>query len=140
MIDYRIIGYQPGFFESLNNFWQVIGVGGANRGDNAEIILSTIESGGHLLLMLNSNNEIIGSSWLTNDKRRTYLHHFGIRQDYRRHGLAAKLLEYSLEVAVKDGYQIKLEVHKENEAAIKLYEKYGFKYLGDYMVLIKREI
>lgn len=140
MVDYRIIDYEPAFYESLDIFWKEIGVGGSYRGDNAAIILSTIESGGHLHLMLDSNNQIIGSSWLTNDKRRTYLHHFGISEKYRNQGLAAKLLEHSMAVAVKDGYQIKLEVHRDNEPAIRLYRKYGFSYLGDYMVLIKREI
>lgn len=136
----RIINYNNQYFEKLNLFWNNTGLGGSHRGDTAEIILDTIKAGGHLLIMVDPNDEIIGSSWLTNDKRRTYLHHFGIREDLRRQGLANILLEKSLEVARKDGYQVKLEVHRLNEAAIALYKKYGFHDLGNYEVLIIRDI
>ncbi|MBU4487107.1 MAG: GNAT family N-acetyltransferase, partial [Candidatus Delongbacteria bacterium] len=77
-------------------------------------------------------------SWITNDKRRNYLHHFGIREEYRGSGLAQKLLEISLEFCKNNGLQIKLEVHKDNLKAIKLYENYKFKYLGDYLIFIIR--
>lgn len=137
----EIIDYKPEYFLKLNEFWIETGLGGSYRGDTAEIINGTINSGGHLLMMINSETkEIIGTSWLTNDNRRTYLHHFGIREKYRRQGLARQLLNYSLQIAYNDGFQVKLEVHKDNIAAINLYQQFGFKYLGDYEVLIKREL
>ncbi len=140
MNGYRIIDFEEHYFERLNRFWNATGLGGSLRGDNAEIIMSTIHSGGHLLLMIDNSDEIIGSSWITNDKRRTYLHHFGIREDMRRKGLAKILLKRSMEIAKADGYQIKLEVGRENHAAMALYKNYGFKDLGDYEVLIIRDI
>lgn len=140
MNDYNIIEYHPDYFERINQFWNDAGLGGSHRGDNASIISDTINAGGHLLVMVNDQDDVIGSSWLTNDKRRTYIHHFGIKEGYRNQGLANKLLDYSLKLAYADGYQIKLEVHKDNDPAMNLYKKYGFKSLGDYEVLIKRGI
>ncbi|HLN53032.1 MAG TPA: GNAT family N-acetyltransferase [Lentimicrobium sp.] len=140
MNHYSIINYESRYFDKLNSFWQDTGLGGSHRGDTAQTIIDTVSAGGHMLLMIDNNDEIIGSSWLTNDKRRTYLHHFGIRADCRRQGLARILLEKSLELARHDGFQIKLEVHRDNEAALALYNKYGFGELGKYEVLIMRDI
>jgi len=89
---------------------------------------------------VNSSRRIIGTSWLTSDARRIYLHHFGIKPGYRGKGLADLLLKESLEYAKSTGLQIKLEVHKNNKNAIELYKKAGFKYLGDYDVYIIRKI
>lgn len=137
----EIIDYKPEFFQKLNEFWIETGLGGSYRGDSAEIIEGTINSGGHLILMLDDDTrEIIGTSWLTNDKRRTYIHHFGIREKFRRNGLARQLMIYSMKLAYKDGFQVKLEVHRDNVAAYNLYQQFGFKQLGDYEVLIKREL
>ena len=82
---------------------------------------------------------VIGSSWITTDKRRNYLHHFGVREEYRGKGLAQKLVEMSLAFSKLNGLQIKLEVHRDNIKAVKLYEKYKFKYLGDYLVYLIRD-
>lgn len=140
MNDYLIKEYVPEYYECINEFWIEVGLGGSYRGDTAAIISETISAGGHLFVMINNQDEVIGTSWLTNDKRRTYIHHFGIKESYRNSGLADRLLEHCITFAISDGYQIKLEVHKDNIPAISLYKKHGFKYLGDYEVLIKREI
>jgi len=50
------------------------------------------------------------------------------------------LLEKTLAWVRETGYQVKLEVHASNKAAINLYKKYGFKYLGDYRIYIIRDI
>lgn len=140
MNNFHIIEYDPEYYDRINEFWNEVGLGGSHRGDSESIIIDTIEAGGHLLVMIGNQDEVIGTSWLTNDKRRTYIHHFGIKESYRKRGLADKLLEQCLALAVADGYQVKLEVHKDNIPAISLYEKHGFKYLGDYEVLIKRDV
>ncbi len=140
MVDYQIIDFQPTYFEKVSLFWENNGLGGSHRGDSLQIIVETLKSGGHLLLMIDDKQNIIGTSWLTNDKRRTYIHHFGIREDCRRKGLAGILLECCLAYAKMDGYQVKLEVHRDNIPAQNLYRKYGFSDLGDYQVLIMRKL
>jgi len=121
--------------------WQSLGLGGAHRGDNEDVIRHTIEMGGKLLLIIDSvSGCIAGTSWLTIDGRRTYLHHFGIMKEYQGNGLAGILLNASLNFAKSLGMQIKLEVHKDNVRALGLYTKAGFTYLGDYCVYIIRDI
>ncbi len=127
-------------YDSLMNLWEKTGLGGSKRGDNKEIILDSIKLGGKLLVMIDSeNNILIGSSWMTFDGRRFHLHHFGILPEYQGKKLSNKLVEESVLFSKNRGYQIKLEVHKDNAIAINLYKKYGFQYLGDYDVYIIRQ-
>ncbi|MDY0342788.1 MAG: GNAT family N-acetyltransferase [Lentimicrobium sp.] len=132
--------YKADDYTLVEAFWERNGLGGAQRGDDALIIAKTLAAGGHLLVVTTLAGVIMGTAWLTNDKRRTYLHHFGIDEAYRRKGYATKLLRVCLDLAVKDGYQIKIEVHRNNSVALHLYRKARFHYLGDYEVHIIRDI
>lgn len=127
-------------FQAVEKFWNENGLGGLHRGDTLNIIEDTLNAGGHLILMLDGDGIIAGTSWMTNDHRRTYLHHFGIAKTWRGKGLSKLLLEKSLQLAVKDGFQIKIEVHRENLVAFNLYKKAGFSYLGDYDVYMIRDL
>ena len=116
-------------------------MGGTARGDNLAIIRASILVGGKLLVMCIADSyEIIGTSWITNDSRRLYLHHFGILPEYQGLGLSKHLLKRSLNFAKESQMQIKLEVHEGNTVATDLYKKAGFTYLGDYDVYIVRDI
>jgi ribosomal protein S18 acetylase RimI-like enzyme len=133
--------YIDGDYPEMISLWENLGLGGAHRGDDEQIIRRTIHLGGQLLLMIETgSNKIVGTSWLTVDGRRTYLHHFGISADYQGSGLAKTLLGVSLKLAKTFGLQLKLEVHKDNLKALGLYEKSGFTYLGDYLIYIIRDI
>jgi ribosomal protein S18 acetylase RimI-like enzyme len=126
-------------YNSVIELWLKTDLGNPVRGDNLQTIKETIKTGGRLLILeLVSEKKIIGTSWLTNDGRRIYLHHFGIDPEYQGKGYSKPLLEKSIEFAKQTGKQIKLEVHQTNIKATNLYKKYGFKYLGDYDVYIIR--
>lgn len=137
--DFEIRDFMPEDMSALNRLWERTGVGGAHRGDNLDIIKKTISGGGKLLLLVQkSTGKLAGSSWLTNDQRRIYLHHFGIDPEFQAKGLANPLCHESVRFAKEAGLQIKLEVHKDNEIAKTLYSRQGFNYLGDYLVYIIR--
>jgi ribosomal protein S18 acetylase RimI-like enzyme len=139
--DYTIRDYKTSDFDEVNRLWIATGMGGAERGDDNKIIQRTIEGGGKLIILEHSSTkEIIGTSWLTHDNRRIYLHHFGIKPEYQGKGLSKILFNESLNFAKSLGVQIKLEVHKSNLKATELYKKGGFQYLGDYRVYIIREL
>lgn len=128
-------------YNDVLNVWQQTDMGGAHRGDNLEIIENTVSNGGVLFVLEEKHsNTVVGTSWITNDSRRLYLHHFGILPYYQGKGLSNLLMEKSMEFAHDKKLQIKLEVHKENSKARALYQKYGFKFLGDYEVFIVRNI
>ncbi|MCK9255442.1 MAG: GNAT family N-acetyltransferase [Bacteroidales bacterium] len=134
----QIKEFESKYYDEMNILWQLTDMGGAYRGDNLEIIHNSIKMGGALYLLFD-NEIMIGTSWITNDGRRLYLHHFCIHPDYQGKGLSKLLMDKSMEFARKVGLQIKLEVHRENIVARNLYDKYAFKYLGDYDIFIVRE-
>lgn len=120
--------------------WELTGMASSARADNLEVIRRTLAAGGRLLVMQSAmSKKIIGTSWITNDGRRLYLHHFAISPGLQGHGLGRLLLGKTLEFARESNLQIKLEVHRDNLRAVQLYEKNGFSYLGDYKVYIIRD-
>jgi len=128
-------------FEKLNQLWKETGLGGSQRGDNAQIIDDSLNIGGKLILIENKETgEIIGSTWMTFDGRRIHLHHIGVLPTYQNRGFGKLLTTESLKFAKEKRYQIKLEVHQTNKKAIEIYKKLGFTFLGDYDVYIVRDI
>lgn len=136
----HIVDYQPTDYAALTELWNELGLGGAHRGDNETIITKCNEMGGFLILMKEPTGQLIGSSWVTIDGRRSYLHHFGIATEYQGRGLARLLMDETMKRVNQLGMQVKLEVHRNNQKAISLYKKYGYDYLGDYDVYINRNI
>ena len=133
--------YKEEDFSSVAELWAVTGLGNPARGDDANVISRTLSQGGIFLVVeATPSGEIVGSSWMTNDGRRLYLHHFGIAPRLQRQGIGRVLLEASLARAQPLGLQIKLEVHRENTAAATLYKNHGFVNLGDYDVYIIRSL
>ncbi len=134
--------YLKGDFKGIMNLWMATGLSRPERGDDEATVERSIEMGGLMLVMCDDDKEksIIGTSWMTFDGRRLHLHHFGIDPEYQGRGLAKDLLRETLRFVKEKGYQVKLEVHRSNIAAIELYRKAGFEYLGDYDVYIIRDV
>jgi len=138
--EYKIRSFKAEDYIQINNLWEQIGVGGSHRGDNELIINETIKNGGELFVLeYLPKSVIVGTAWITTDKRRMYLHHFGIKKEFQGKGLSNFLCEHCVNFAKNNKLQLKLEVHKQNQKAIELYKKFGFNYLGDYDVYIIRK-
>ena len=132
--------YKESDYASLLKLWNETELAQPERKDDAGVIKRCNDMGGCLLVLENAaTGEIIGSSWMTWDGRRIYLHHFGIHPDWQNLGLGTKLAEASLEWISQTGQQVKMEVHKENKAAIRLYRKLGFFAFEDYDLYMIRE-
>lgn len=141
MTEFIIREYRDGDFCGVMRLWEATDLGRPERGDDANILEESIRIGGCLLVMEDKTTGIIiGTSWMTFDGRRIHLHHFGITPEYQGKGLAKPLLKESLEFVRKKGFQVKIEVHRNNLKAIDLYKKAGFEYLGDYDVYIIRNL
>jgi ribosomal protein S18 acetylase RimI-like enzyme len=136
----EIRDYREKDYASLMRLWGVTGLALPERKDDAGVIKRCNDMGGRLLVLENTaEGEIIGSSWMTWDGRRTYLHHFGIHPDWQNMGFGTKLAEASLEWIRSTGRQVKMEVHKKNSAAINIYKKLGFFAFEEYDLYMIRE-
>lgn len=125
-------------YPAIESLWSITKLGGTQRGDNQHIIEKSIAMGGKMLIAEDASGKLIATSWMTYDGRRLHLHHFGVLPSYQRQGTGRALAKASVSFAHHSGVQIKLEVHKDNKAAIALYKQLGFGYLGDYVVYIIR--
>jgi [ribosomal protein S18]-alanine N-acetyltransferase len=130
--------YLPEDYPFIEALWHETGLGGATRGDNQQIIESSLDMGGKLLVAQTIEGKLIATSWMTFDGRRLHLHHFAVNPWYQRRGIGRRLARESINFAMNKGFQIKLEVHKSNTIAIEMYKNLGFQYLGDYDVYIIR--
>jgi ribosomal protein S18 acetylase RimI-like enzyme len=140
MDNFIIRDYHESDYEALTDLWENTGMGGEYRGDDANVINRTINAGGKLLILeITTEAKIAGSSWLTNDGRRIYLHHFAVKPALQGKGLAKPLLKASIDFAKQKNLQLKIEVNRQNIVALNLYKKFGFEYLGDYDVYIIRK-
>lgn len=134
--------YKRGDFPGIMEVWSATGLSRPERGDDEATIERSIAIGGTMLVMYDPDDDdrITGTSWITFDGRRLHLHHFGITPAHQGRKLSALLLKESLRTVKEKGYQVKLEVHRTNETAVRIYKKAGFEYLGDYDVYIIRDI
>jgi ribosomal protein S18 acetylase RimI-like enzyme len=129
--------YRPEDFPEIVELWHQTGIYTAERGDTADLILQCNRQGGRFLVMEDpTSGHPAGTSWMTWDGRRLFLHHFAIRPDLQGQGLGRELAVRSLEFARTKGCPVKLEVHRENHAAVRLYESLGFESFGDYDVMM----
>ena len=133
--------YQPGDYPAVYDLWKSLEMYPDERGDTPETIQATLEKQGARLLLLEwpEKNLLIGTSWMTCDGRRIYLHHFGIRESFQQKGLGRKLAEASISHIRKTGMQVKLEVHHDNIPAKRLYESMGFFAYTDYDIYMLRD-
>ena len=138
---FLIRDYQRVDFDGLIKLWTATGIYGPERKDNRESIDKCNIFGGKMLVMEDTKiRNIMGSSWMTVDGRRLYLHHFCILPEYQGQGLGKALGYASLEFIKATGYQTKIEVHKENIRAKNLYEKLGFFSYTDYDIYMMRDV
>jgi len=129
--------YRPGDFPEIEALWKETGVYRSERGDSSAVILQCNAQGGKFLVLEDeTNNTIIGTSWLTWDGRRLMIQYFAVLPSQQGLGYGRKLAIESMAYARKKEASIKLEVHHDNIPAIELYRSLGFKILEGYEVYL----
>ena len=129
--------YRHGDFPQIESLWRETGVYRSERGDNPEIILDCNTHGGKFLILEDeTNNKIVGTSWLTWDGRRLMMQYFAVLPSLQGLGYGRKLALESMSFARTKGGAIKIEVHHDNTPAIELYLSMGFKLLEGYEVYL----
>ena len=135
----RIRDYREEDYPEIEELWKLTGIFTFERGDGASRIESCNRAGGKFLVMQEaSHGKIIGTSWLSWDGRRIYLHHFAIHPGYQSRGLGRTLALASIEFARTMDCPVKLEVHRDNIKAVNLYKSLGFESFEGYEVQMLR--
>jgi [ribosomal protein S18]-alanine N-acetyltransferase len=126
-------------FRAIARIWDATGVGNPARGDTYESVQATLAHGGRIFTVV-VDGAIVAVCWITDDGRRLYLHHMAVAPEEQGKGHARALMERALAYARQRRLQMKLEVHRDNLRAKRLYQSFGFASLGDYEVFIRRDL
>lgn len=124
--------YRPDDYPEVESLWKDTHIYTLERGDTPEIILRCINAGGRFLVLEAADGSVAGTSWLTWDGRRVFLHHFAISPSLQGLGFGRSLALESLAFARERDCPLKLEVHRDNTAAVNLYKSLGFQVFEDY--------
>jgi len=129
--------YCPEDFPRVVELWKETGIYSEQRADTATSILHCNKRGGKFLILEDPlAGSLNGTIWMTYDGRRVHLHHFTIRPCIQGKGWGKTLARESLKAALEYGCPVKLEVHRDNQRAIRLYKKLGFKQFQGYHVYL----
>lgn len=101
-------------------------------------IFSNVQKGIAIMWVVElKNNGLVGQLFvqlhsprpeLANGVDRAYFYAFRVKEDYRRHGIGSRLIEFAENDLRERSYRkITLNVGKDNTEAIKFYKKHGFK-------------
>ncbi len=107
----------------------------------AEFISSMENSIDNIMLLAKSDDKIVGCASLNRLPRR--MKHRGdfaisVAKDYWNKGIGSQLLNNIIAFAKENNFEIiDLQVRSDNENAIHLYEKYGFKKIGKHPAFFK---
>ncbi|RPI41752.1 MAG: GNAT family N-acetyltransferase [Bacteroidetes bacterium] len=131
--------YRQDDFSQVEALWKQTGIYSEGRGDTPEVISECNGRGGKFLILEDpSTGQIAGTSWLTFDGRRFFLHHFAVAPYLQGKGWGRRLARESLRVARERGCPVKLEVHRDNVPAVNLYLSMGFERFEDFEIYMNR--
>jgi len=127
--------YRPGDFPQIEALWKETGVYRPERGDGPETIQICNDQGGKFLILEDeTENTIVGTSWLSWDGRRMFMQYLAVLPSQQNLGHGRKLAVESMKYARAKKAPLKLEVHCDNTIAIQLYKNLGFEILEGYEV------
>ncbi len=81
-----------------------------------------------------------GLTWRYNDGPQLVMHTLAVHPAVGSRGIATDIVRYSLDYARSHGYDaVRLDVFPPNKAAVALYQKFGFEYVGKVYFDFKEE-
>ncbi|MCM1578677.1 MAG: GNAT family N-acetyltransferase [Ruminococcus sp.] len=115
-------------YDSVYDLWlSCKGMGLNDIDDSREGIARFLERNPETCFVCESGGEIIGVIMAGNDGRRGYIYHTAVREDFRRQGIAARLLDSVISAFSDLGIsKTALLVFGRNKAANDFWETMGF--------------
>lgn len=115
-------------YTKVYNLWMACaGMGLNNLDDSQEGITKFLQRNPDTCFVATETDIIVGVILVGSDGRRGYIYHTAVHPNYRKKGIAKKLVKKSLEALEEIGInKVALVVFKHNENGNKFWEKLGF--------------
>ena len=136
---YKIIEMKLDKYDELIGFWKScdgLWVSDDDSYENLKIFLKRNPKSNFVVM---HENRIIATIKCSHDGRRGYLHHLGVKEDFRKQGIARELVNECIKVLRKKGInKCRVFVLDSNPEAIKFWRHIGFEeQVYDYRTLQK---
>ncbi len=115
-------------YENIYALWlSCAGMGLNNLDDSKEGIEKFLARNPDTCFVAEEDDKIVGAIMVGNDGRRAYIYHTSVHPDFRRRGIAAKLVDTVLaELETLGINKVALVVFERNELGNKFWESMGF--------------
>lgn len=121
-------------YQLLEQFDDVFDPSITSRISNLKVYTSKLFKNG-LTYVIQENDHILGFiSMYANDieKKEAYIIFLAVAHHYQGNNLGEKLLDHCIQISTQKGMKsVRLEVQKDNQIAIRFYQKHGFKIIED---------
>ena len=126
---YKIIEMKLDRYHELIDFWKNTEGLWASDDDSYENLKIFLKRNPRLNFIAVSENKIVGTLKCSHDGRRGYLHHLAVKKEFRKEGIAKKLINKSLDNLQKAGItkdKVRVFVLDTNKPALKFWKHNGF--------------
>lgn len=115
-------------YDEVYNLWtSCAGMGLNNLDDSENGIGIFLKRNPDTCFVAESGNKIVGVIMVGNDGRRGYIYHTAVHPQYRKQGIASKLVHTTLKALKQSGInKVALVVFDKNESGNQFWEKQGF--------------
>jgi len=138
-LKYRIVEMKLDRYQELIDFWKSTEGLWTSDDDSYENLQIYFKRNTHLNFVALYENSIIGTIKCGHDGRRGYLRHVAVKKEFRRQGIAQKLINKSVEGLKAKGItddRVMVFVLDTNKAALKFWKHIGFEeQIYDYRTL-----
>jgi ribosomal protein S18 acetylase RimI-like enzyme len=135
MVEIRDFSF-PDDYEEVCVLWKNAGAGiQLRRSDTPEEIVKKLQHDPDLFLLATADNKIVGTVMGGFDGRRGLIYHLAVNIDHREKGIGSLLMdEVERRLRKKGCIKSYLLVTKENESAIRFYEKRGWQNMDSLLI------
>jgi ribosomal protein S18 acetylase RimI-like enzyme len=125
MIKYEVLTID--MYDLLVQGWSLLPENATGLGDDKQSIAKYLDRNEGCSFAAFNNRKMIGAVLSGHDGRRAFFNHLFVIPEYRKQGVASKLVEISFEKLKKEGIKrVGIFIHKTNISAQLFWHKIGF--------------
>ena len=139
LLDIDIIQFDISLYDEVLALWQECEGIGLSDADSRESINKYFDRNPGMSFVASFSGEIIGVILAGHDGRRGYIHHLAVHPDYRRRGLARRLVDRSIEVLQNSGIRkCHLFIFNNNNDGLAFWKNIGWRHRLDISIVSKQ--